>query len=312
MNKHYSVLLAESISELQIKPHGIYVDGTLGRAGHSQEICKQLQDGHLYAFDRDQQAIDESIEILKSYAGKVTFIHDNFSFIKADLMKYNLEKIDGLILDLGVSSPQFDDSSRGFSYRFDARLDMRMDQSQAISAYEVVNNFTFHELVSILHRYGEEKFAKLIARKIEAARALAPIETTLQLAELIKDAYPMKARSQKGHPAKKSFQAIRIAVNGELEALEKGLQDAIEMLNVNGRICVITFHSLEDRIVKELFIKAASVEKVDRRIPLLPSQIKTANYQVITKKPIYPNENELEENNRSHSAKLRVIERIRE
>lgn len=309
MMEHISVLLHESIDQLAIKPDGIYVDGTLGRGGHSLEIAKQLTTGHLYCFDKDQEAILKSKERLKEHLDKITMIHSDFCNMKEKLQEYNVEKIDGVLLDLGVSSPQFDETERGFSYRFDSRLDMRMDRSQGLDAYEVVNSYSYQDLVRILYRYGEESFAKQIARKIEAARAEKPITTTFELVDVIKSALPAKVLNKKGHPAKQTFQAIRIEVNHELDSLEKGLSDALTMLNSEGRACVITFHSLEDRIVKEMFASVSSAPKIDRNIPILPKDMPQADYRLITKKPILPNAEEEENNKRSHSAKLRVVER---
>ena len=309
--EHTSVLLKESIDALAIRPDGIYVDGTLGRGGHSSEVLKQLESGHLYAFDRDEAAIGVSDKRLSVISDHYTIIRSNFASLKSELAARGIEHIDGLLLDLGVSSPQFDDASRGFSYRFDAPLDMRMDQRQPLSAYEVVNEWDYHELVSILFRYGEEKFAKQIARRIEQVREKQPIRTTFELLDVIKSALPMKVLNAKGHPAKKTFQAIRIAVNDELQELHIVLQDALVMLNPQGRIAVITFQSLEDRIVKDTFREYSSVQKIDKRIPLLPEQLETPPYRLISRKPILPGNEELMENNRAHSAKLRVIERIR-
>ncbi len=303
--KHYSVMLNETIDLLNIKEDGIYVDGTLGRAGHSKEIVKRLKNGRLYCFDKDLDAINESKEILKDYLDKVTFIHDSFE----NIGKY-IKEIDGFLLDLGVSSPQFDDGERGFSYRFNARLDMRMDKTQELDAYKVINEYSFNSLVNILYKYGEEKNAKLIARGIEKSRLNKPIETTFELVDVIKKSLPMKVLNKKGHPAKQTFQAIRIEVNNEIEVLEKSIEDACKLLNINGRGVVITFHSLEDRIVKILFNKLSTVKKIDKRIPLLPNEIESADYILLNKKPIIASEKELEENNRSHSAKLRGLERI--
>lgn len=311
MMNHYSVLLQESIEGLKIKENGIYIDGTLGRGGHSSEILKLLPQGHLYAFDRDQSAIDESTPRLLAIRTNFTCIHSNFSTLKEKLHECGVHGFDGMVLDLGVSSPQFDEAQRGFSYRFDAPLDMRMDQSQSLSAYEVVNTYDFHELLSIFYRYGEDSFSKQIARKIEQAREVKPIETTFELVDVIKSALPSKVLNKKGHPAKKTFQAIRIAVNDELGELQKVLEDAIEMLNVGGRLCIITFQSLEDRMVKEAFNKVSKPKQIDKRIPILPKDMEEAPYKLINKKPILAQDEELEENNRSHSAKLRIIERIR-
>lgn len=308
--KHYSVMLEEAIENLNIKPDGIYVDATLGRGGHSKEIARRLTTGKLIAFDKDLTAIAESKENLKDYLDRIIFVHDDFSNLKNVLNENGYTSIDGFLMDLGVSSPQFDDASRGFSYRFDARLDMRMDQTQELDAYKIVNEYEFNDLMRILVRYGEEKFAKQIARKIEKHRAEKPIETTNELVEIIKEAYPAKALSKKGHPAKQTFQALRIEVNHELESLENGLKDALSLLNINGRGCVITFHSLEDRITKEIFNEKVKVPYVDKRIPLKAEDIEKPSYQLISRKPIYASKEELEENNRSHSAKLRVIERV--
>jgi 16S rRNA (cytosine1402-N4)-methyltransferase len=310
--EHISVLLHETVDALAVKPNGYYIDGTLGRGGHSLLVVEQLNEGHLFAFDKDQKAIEESSKRLEKYLNKVTFIHDDFKNMKKDIEELGIEQIDGIMMDLGVSSPQFDDASRGFSYRFDAKLDMRMDQSQLLTAYDVVNTYDYHDLIRILFQYGEEKFAKQIARSIERNRAIKPIETTFELVDVIKQALPMKVLSKKGHPAKQTFQAIRLEVNGELESLKQGLRDAVNMLSVGGRCAIITFHSLEDRIVKEIFNEFSTVEAVDKRIPLLPEQMETPSYKLVNKKPISASEDELAMNNRSHSAKLRVIERVKE
>lgn len=309
MMEHISVLLHESIEQLAIKPDGIYVDGTLGRGGHSLEIAQKLTTGHLYCFDKDEDAILKSTERLKEHLDKITMIHSDFCFMKEKLNEYHVEKIDGVLLDLGVSSPQFDETERGFSYRFDSRLDMRMDRTQSLDAYTVINTYSYQDLVRILYRYGEESFAKQIARKIEAARNEKPITTTFELVDVIKSALPAKVLNKKGHPAKQTFQAVRIEVNHELDSLEKGLHDALTMLNPEGRACVITFHSLEDRIVKEMFASVSTAPKIDRNIPILPKDMPQADYRLITKKPILPAEEEEKNNKRSHSAKLRVVER---
>ncbi len=309
--EHYSVLLDECISYLQIKSDGIYVDGTLGRAGHSSQILKRLDSGHLYSFDKDQQAIAICNEKLQNISSNFTLIHSDFSMMKQQLQTRGVDKVDGVLLDLGVSSPQFDEGERGFSYRYDARLDMRMDQSQPLSAFEVINEYTYEQLVRILFQYGEEKFAKQIARKIEKQREVKAIETTFELVEVIKSALPSKVLNKKGHPAKKVFQAIRIEVNNELAAVKKTLEEMIPLLQVNGRICVISFHSLEDRIVKDIFASFTKQEKVDKRLIVMPDQIEEKPYRLVERKPIVASEHELEENKRSHSAKLRVIERVR-
>lgn len=309
--EHYSVLLNECIHYLNIREDGIYVDGTLGRAGHSSEILKKLNHGYLYSFDKDFDAIRKCEPKLEAISDRFSLIHSDFSLMKEELKKRGIQGIDGLLLDLGVSSPQFDEAERGFSYRFDARLDMRMDTSQALDAYIVVNQYSYEDLVRIFLQYGEEKFAKQIARKIEKQRMVQPITTTFELVDVIKSALPAKVLNSKGHPAKKVFQAIRIEVNDELGSVRRVLDDMIPFLNVGGRICVISFHSLEDRIVKEAFTKVTKAEKVDKRIPLLPEQVEDKPYRLVERKPIVANENELKENKRSHSAKLRVLERVR-
>ncbi len=308
--EHYSVMLNETIDGLQIKKDGIYVDATLGRAGHAKAIIAKLDQGHLYAFDKDEAAIARSKEILKDHLDKVTFIHSDFSTMMMQLQDLGIDHIDGFVMDLGVSSPQFDDASRGFSYRFDARLDMRMDQGQELDAYKIVNTYPYEELVRILFQYGEEKYAKQIARKIEAARKIKPITTTFELVDVIRSALPAKVVNKKGHPAKQTFQALRIEVNHELDSLQKGLQQALDMLGHGGIGCVITFHSLEDRIVKEEFKKRSSVAKVDKRIPLKADELEKPAYELLNRKPILASETELAANNRSHSAKLRIIKRV--
>lgn len=308
--KHYSVLLEESIEGLAIKEDGVYVDGTLGRGGHSAQILQRIPKGQLYAFDRDQSAIDESRERLSAIASNFTIIHNRFSTLKEELNKRGISEIDGMVLDLGVSSPQFDEADRGFSYRFDAPLDMRMDQSQEVSAWTVVNTWDYHDLVKIFFQYGEDAFSKQIARKIEQRRLEKTIDTTFELVDVIKSALPSKVLNKKGHPAKKIFQAIRIAVNDELRELQIVVEDALTMLRVDGRLAIITFQSLEDRIVKDAFAKRCTVKQIDKRIPLLPQDMEQAKYRLINKKPILASDEELEENNRSHSAKLRIIEKI--
>ena len=309
--RHYSVMLDETIELLDVNKDGIYVDGTLGRGGHSIRILEQLDSGHLYVFDLDQQAINESKERLEIYKDKITYIHSNFANMKEELAKLGVEQVDGIVLDLGVSSPQFDDGYRGFSYRFDAKLDMRMNQEQTISAYEVINQYSFHDLSRILYKYGEESNAKLIARGIEKIRATKSIETTFELVEVIKTSLPHKVLSKKGHPAKKTFQAIRIEVNQELASLEKVLEDMPTMLKVGGKVAIITFHSLEDRIVKDSFKELVTPPKIDRNIPILPNDLPSANFELLNKKVIIATDDELNENNRSSSAKLRGITRIK-
>lgn len=302
--EHISVLLQESIAGLAIRPDKTYVDATLGRGGHSLEIVKQLTSGRLICFDRDLKAIEESKQVLSDHLDKITFIHGNFSEMKEKLMAIGIHGVDGIMADLGVSSPQFDDPERGFSYRFDARLDMRMDQSQPLSAWEVVNTYPFNDLFRILHRYGEEPFAKQIARKIEARRSEKTIDTTLELVDVIKSALPAKVLSKKGHPAKQTFQAIRIEVNGELDALEEILRQGIQLLNPEGRFCILTFHSLEDKIVKERFGEVSTLH-VPHKLPV--QNLPLAKYEFITRKAIVASDDELDQNKRSHSAKLRIL-----
>ena len=254
MFHHVSVMLKETIDYLNIKEDGVYVDCTLGGAGHALYLLNQLGDeGRLIAIDQDTTAIENAKEVLKEHLHKVTFVHNNFRKITEILNDLNIEKVDGIYYDLGVSSPQLDVPERGFSYHHDAKLDMRMDQTQLLSAFEVVNEWEFEKLVRIFHRYGEEKFSKQIARRIEQNREQKPIETTLELVDVIKEGIPAKARRKGGHPAKRIFQAIRIAVNDELSAFEDSLEQAIDAVKVNGRISVITFHSLEDRLCKQMF-----------------------------------------------------------
>lgn len=309
--KHYSVMLLETLDLLSIKPDGIYVDGTLGRGGHSCEILKRLDQGHLYCFDLDLQAIADSKQRLDGVGSNYTCIHANFADMKECLAKLNVLQVDGILLDLGVSSPQFDESTRGFSYRSDAKLDMRMNQEDSLTAYDVVNQYSFQDLYRILTVYGQEKFAKHIARAIENYRKKKPIETTFELVDIVKSVLPAKVLSSKGHPCKQTFQAIRIEVNQELESLKKFLNELDGLLKEHGRCAIITFHSLEDRLVKEKFQALSSVKQVDKRIPLLPNQIEEANFRLLNKKVIVATQEELEENKRSKPAKLRGIERLR-
>ncbi|MEY8443204.1 16S rRNA (cytosine(1402)-N(4))-methyltransferase RsmH [Lactococcus ileimucosae] len=309
--KHDTVMLHETVDMLEVKPDGIYVDATLGGAGHSEYLLSKLTTGHLYSFDQDDAAHENAKVRLKAALAenKVTLIKSNFRYLRSKLAEQGITKIDGILYDLGVSSPQFDDSQRGFSYKKEARLDMRMDQSQALSAYEVVNDYPYEDLVRIFYRYGEEKFSKQIARKIEQARKLKPVELTTELAEIIKSALPQKELKKKGHPAKRIFQAIRIEVNDELGAAEESIEAAIDLLNVSGRISVITFHSLEDRLTKTLF-KEYSTVNVPKGLPLLPKDME-AKLKLINRKPILASDEELKLNNRAHSAKLRVAEKQR-
>ncbi|HEL1339363.1 TPA: 16S rRNA (cytosine(1402)-N(4))-methyltransferase RsmH [Streptococcus equi subsp. zooepidemicus] len=309
---HVTVLLHEAVDMLDIKPDGIYVDATLGGSGHSAYLLSQLGDkGHLYCFDQDQRAIDHAQQLLKPYIdkGQVTFIKDNFRHLKTRLLEHGVTELDGILYDLGVSSPQLDERERGFSYKQDAPLDMRMDSQAALTAYEVVNTYDFNDLVRIFFKYGEDKFSKQIARKIEQARAVKPISTTTELAALIKSAKPAKELKKKGHPAKQIFQAIRIEVNDELGAAEASIQQAIELLAVDGRISVITFHSLEDRLTKHLF-KEASTANAPKGLPFIPDELKP-KLELVSRKPILPSQKELMANNRAHSAKLRVARKVR-
>lgn len=310
--KHITVLLNEAVDGLNIKPDGTYVDCTLGGGGHSGLILSKLsENGKLYSFDQDITAINFNKDKFKeeNELGKINFIKSNFRNISEELNKRNILGVDGILYDLGVSSPQFDNADRGFSYNYDAPLDMRMDQSQSLTARDVVNDWSYEQLVRIFFRYGEEKFAKSIARRIEKVRQQTPIETTGQLVDLIKEAIPSKARRKGGHPAKKTFQAIRIAVNDELGALEESLEQALDLLNPGGRISVITFQSLEDRLVKVMFKQKTSLPELPPGLPVIPDSQKV-EYKLITRKPIVPSEDEITHNNRAHSAKLRIIEKL--
>ena len=310
--KHITVLLNEAVDGLNIKPDGTYVDCTLGGGGHSGLILSKLsENGKLYSFDQDITAINFNKDKFKeeNELGKINFIKSNFRNISEELNKRNILGVDGILYDLGVSSPQFDNADRGFSYNYDAPLDMRMDQSQSLTARDVVNDWSYEQLVRIFFRYGEEKFARSIARRIEKVRQQTPIETTGQLVDLIKEAIPAKARRKGGHPAKKTFQAIRIAVNDELGALEESLEQALDLLNPGGRISVITFQSLEDRLVKVMFKQKTNLPELPPGLPVIPDSQKV-EYKLITRKPIVPSEDEITHNNRAHSAKLRIIEKL--
>ncbi|MBQ1812362.1 MAG: 16S rRNA (cytosine(1402)-N(4))-methyltransferase RsmH [Bacilli bacterium] len=304
---HKSVLLEEAIKGLNIRDGLIYVDCTLGYAGHSGEILKKDKKGWLYAFDQDSDAIEYSNKKLASIGPNFEIIKSNFKNLKKELEKRGITKVDGILFDLGVSSPQLDIDERGFSYHKDARLDMRMDKDNPLSAYEVVNNYSESELITIFFRYGEERYSKSIARKIIEYRKEKPIETTLELVEIIKTGVPEKYKRET-HPAKRVFQAIRIEVNKELEVFEIALKDAIDLLNENGRICVITFHSLEDKICKDIFKKNSEVDKVFKGLPNIPYEY-MPKLKIIDK--IVPSNKELEENNRARSATLRIAERIK-
>jgi len=306
--KHYSVLLNESIDYLNIKEDGIYVDATLGYGGHSSEILKRIKNGMLYSFDQDADAIEYSTERLSKIGSNFTIIKSNFENIKEELAKLNVTKIDGIIFDLGVSSPQLDEAARGFSFHQDSRLDMRMDQSKDFSAYEVVNNYDEKKLSEIIFNYGEEKYARSIAKNIVEARKSGPINTTMELANIISNSVPFKYKRET-NPCKKTFQAIRIEVNRELDVFSKVLEDVVDLLNDNGRICVITFHSLEDRIAKQILKKYSDIDNTVKGLPNIPKEY-LPKLRLVLKKPLEPSDIELSENNRSRSAKLRVAEKI--
>ncbi len=305
---HKTVLLYEAVDNLHIKEDGIYVDATLGFGGHSGLILKRIKRGFLFAFDKDDMAISSSGPKLRLIGDNFEIIKSDFSHLKEELKKRNIERINGIVFDLGVSSPQLDIAERGFSYHHCANLDMRMDQSQKLSAYEVVNEYSYEDLFRIIRDYGEEKYARSIAKNIVKERESKKIVTTFDLVDIIKKSIPYRAMKD-SHPARKVFQAIRIEVNNELESLKVALEDAIEMLEVGGRISVITFHSLEDRIVKESFKKHSEVSKDLKGLPFIPEEFEP-KYKVIAN--ITPSSEELEENNRSRSARLRVLERIKE
>ena len=307
--RHKSVLLEESIEALHIRPDGIYVDGTLGGGGHSYEICTHLSDkGRLIGIDQDEAAIEAATGRLERFKDRVTIVRSNYCNMKRELGKLGITSVDGVILDLGVSSYQLDEAERGFTYREDAPLDMRMDQRQTLSAKEVVNEYSEMELYHIIRNYGEDKFAKNIAKHIVSARNQKALETTGELIHVIKAAIPAKVRAVGGHPAKRTFQAIRIEVNRELDVLENSLGDMIDLLNDGGRICVITFHSLEDRIVKNKFRECENPCTCPKEFPVCVCGKKSKG-KVITRKPVIPSQEELEENSRAKSSKLRVFER---
>ncbi len=309
MEKHISVLLQESIDALNLKEDSIIVDCTLGYGGHSSYILQRIKKGFLFAFDQDSEAIRHSTNRLQAIGANFTIIKSNFVNLKEELEKRDVTEVDGILFDLGVSSPQLDDATRGFSYHEDARLDMRMDKSNPLSAYEVVNTYSQKELADIFYKYGEDKFSRNIAKKIVEYRAQKPIETTLELVEIIKSAVPMKKRKEK-HPARQIFQAIRIEVNHELDVLEPALEQALSLLKVGGRVAVITFHSLEDRIVKQYFKEKCKIDDKVKGLPNIPEEY-LPDFQLVVNKAILPSKEELEHNNRSRSAKLRVIERIK-
>ncbi|AZJ22014.1 16S rRNA (cytosine(1402)-N(4))-methyltransferase [Bacillus wiedmannii] len=309
MFKHVTVLLKETVDGLDIKPGGTYVDCTLGGGGHSSYLLSQLTEGgRLIAFDQDEIAIQNAKERFSSYGEQFITVKSNFRYLSEKLQELGITEVDGILFDLGVSSPQLDTPERGFSYHHDAPLDMRMDQDAPLTAYDVVNSWSYEQLVRIFFQYGEEKFSKQIVRKIEAYRENKAIETTGELVELIKEGIPAPARRTGGHPAKRVFQAIRIAVNDELKVFEEALESAIEMVKPGGRVSVITFHSLEDRICKTTFKRNSTTPQLPPGLPIIPDEFKP-KLKLITRKPILPSDIELEENNRARSAKLRIAEK---
>lgn len=309
MDKHVSVLLNESIDGLNIKKDGIYVDATLGRAGHSYHILKKLSNlGKLYCFDKDIEAMETSKELLSTISPQFELIHSDYKFIVKELNKRGVNSVDGILFDLGVSSPQLDNGERGFSYKYNARLDMRMNRNDKLDAFTVVNTYREEDLRNILFNYGEEKYARNIARNIVLRRKEKPIETTFELVDIIKNSMPGKAMKE-GHPAKRTFQAIRIEVNDELNSLKTALKDSLKLLNKGGRIAVITFHSLEDKIVKSIFKEVSEKDEWNRYMPV-NIEDKEVEFALVNKKPILPSQEELELNNRAHSAKLRIIEKL--
>ena len=307
--KHTSVLLEETVDGLNVRPDGIYVDGTLGGGGHAYEVCSRLSSkGRFIGIDQDEAAIEAASARLRDFGERVTIVRSNYCDMKLRLQELGIDKVDGIVLDLGVSSYQLDTAERGFSYRVDAPLDMRMDRRQKMTARDIVNDYSEMDLFRIIRDYGEDKFAKNIAKHIVMEREKGPIETTGQLIEIIKRAIPMKFQKTAGHPAKRTFQAIRIELNRELEVLRESLDDMIELLNTDGRICIITFHSLEDRIVKSIFKRNEDPCTCPSHFPVCVCG-NVSKGKVITRKPILPSDEELEENSRSKSAKLRIFER---
>ena len=309
MGKHFSVLLKESIAALNLKEDSVIVDCTLGYGGHSSYILQRIKKGFLFAFDQDSEAIRHSTNRLSAIGTNFTIIKSNFVNLKSELEKQGITEVDGILFDLGVSSPQLDDASRGFSFHEDAKLDMRMDKDNPLSAYGVVNTYSKEKLADIFYKYGEDKFSRNIAKKIVEYREQKPIETTLELVEIIKSAVPMKFRKEK-HPARQIFQAIRIEVNHELDVLEPALEQALSLIKVGGRVAVITFHSLEDRTVKRIFKEKCKIDDKVKGLPNIPDEY-LPDFKLVVNKAILPSEEELEQNNRSRSAKLRVIERIK-
>lgn len=309
MTKHVSVLLQESISSLNLLENSVVVDATLGYGGHSSNILERISKGYLFAFDQDSEAIRYSTDRLSSIGTNFTIIKSNFVNMKEELEKRGINKVDAVLFDLGVSSPQLDDESRGFSFHNDARLDMRMDRDQKLSAYEVVNEYSEQDLARIFYKYGEDKFSKSVARRIVEYRKEKPIETTLELVEVIKSGVPMKYRINK-HPARQIFQAIRIEVNHELDVIEPALSQALELLRVGGRVAVITFHSLEDRLVKNYFKEMTKIDDKVKGMPNIPDEY-LPDFKLVVNKAIIPSDSEIENNPRARSSKLRVIERIK-
>ncbi|MFD2208730.1 16S rRNA (cytosine(1402)-N(4))-methyltransferase RsmH [Virgibacillus halophilus] len=311
MFEHETVLKSEAVEGLKIKPDGTYVDCTVGGGGHTANIASKLNEsGRLVGFDQDENALRAAKEKLKNFGDRILFIHSNFRNLETQLLAHDIEQADGFLFDLGVSSPQLDQAERGFSYQHDAALDMRMDQSQDLDAMDIVNTWSFQELASIFFKYGEERFSKQIARKIEEKRKFEEITTTHQLVDIIKDAIPAPARRKGGHPAKRVFQALRIAVNDELGAMDDALRQAARMTAVGGRVAVITFHSLEDRLCKQAFKKWSTAKETPRHLPIIPESHE-APFELITRKPILPSEAELSINRRARSAKLRIAEKIK-
>ena len=306
---HISVLLEESIDALNIKDDGVYVDATLGYGGHSSEILKRIKKGHLFAFDQDRIAIEKANQRLLEIAHNYTIIKSNFCFMKKELEEREIRVVDGILFDLGVSSPQLDEYERGFSYHKDARLDMRMDLDCPFTAYNVINEYDEKELSRIIYQYGEEKYAKSIAKNIVKQRQIKPIETTLELVEVIKSSMPQKAMREK-HPARRTFQAIRIEVNHELDILKNSIEDALSLLDIGGRCAVITFHSLEDKIVKNIFKEKTKIDEHVKGLPNIPNEY-LPNYKLVYNKGITASSLELEQNPRARSATLRVIEKIK-
>lgn len=312
MFEHESVLKNEAIKALNIRPDGVYIDCTLGGGGHSEQIASLLHDGgQLIAFDQDKEALTAAKKRLADYEDRITFVHANFKYLKDICEELDIHQIDGILFDLGVSSPQFDHGERGFSYRHDATLDMRMNQEDTLTAHTIVNEWPYEKLVSTFFTYGEERFSKQIARKIERVREDAPIQTTFELVEIIKESIPAPARRTGGHPAKRVFQALRIAVNDELRVFEDALQQAAKIVSIGGRIGVITFHSLEDRICKQSFKKWSTEKPTPRNLPIIPEGHEPP-FRLLTRKPIAPQQDEIDHNRRARSAFLRVIEKKKE